>query len=316
MKFLCLLSALCLCVATSQADDPAESVVNKIVAVVNDDVITLSDLRREVALFLQQKQVSAEELDALAREILEQLIDLRLVLTVAAEEEISLSSADELEVQALLAQDVADHNNRAQFIEDLHRMGYTESDYVARLRANILSQKTTARMLFQDPFIQPRDLREYYEQNRHLYQVDAKIKVRHLMLSEKVWEAEELQRRLEEVKAELARGTSLAELVDTYSDGPHKGDNGVWELKTPEDFIPPLGERVFELSEGERSEVLESHLGYHLVEVIQREVAQTLPFSEVQGQIEQRVRKDLWVKRLDQWRLRLRERAYIQVFLD
>ncbi len=290
--------------------------VNRVVAVVNDEVITLSELEREVALLLQDRPLSVEELDAFRRDVLQELIDQRLVLEVAAREGIGLDAADELEVEALIAQDILDHNNRARFLADLRAIGFTEADYAERLRAGILSQKTTARVLFDDPFIQPRDLREYYDQNQHLYAVDQKIVVRHLMLSAKVWPEAELSKRVARVQAELEQGASLEELVGELSDGPRKGSGGLWELKTPEDFIDPLGEKVFELEAGERSGLLESHLGFHFVEVIQRDRARTLAFSEVQTQIEQTVRKQLWTRRFHKWRDELRARAFISIYLD
>lgn len=139
-------------------------------------------------------------------------------------------------------------------------------------------------------------LMKNYEQNKEQYRVPEKRHARHILF--KVNETDDVDKRAEKKKKaeeilELAKkGDDFAELAKQYSEGPsgpNGGDLGYFKRGA---MVPAFDAAVFQLKEGEISDVVETKFGYHIIllEDIQEEKVSL--FDEVKDKIAAKIKKE------------------------
>ena len=116
-------------------------IIDRIAAVVNDDIITLSDVYRLMPIYIQftgidpSRLSTDEELDALASEVLNFLIDARLLASSAEERELGIT---ESEIDQFVAQQYeAMGLTEPQFLLEMQRQGIEENDFREMIDAHL-----------------------------------------------------------------------------------------------------------------------------------------------------------------------------------
>ena len=130
------------------------------------------------------------------------------------------------------------------------------------------------------------ELRALYEERQDLYQEDASMRLRHILFelatTPTPGETEEAQKQAEAALARLEAGEDFAalagELSDDLSTREAGGDLGFVEAG---DIASQLADAVAELAAGERSGVVQSDRGLHIVLLEERSEAGARPFEEV-----------------------------------
>lgn len=106
----------------------------------------------------------------------------------------------------------------------------------------------------------------------------------------------------------------LAEVADEYGRGLHAHDGGSWGLIGRPLQRPPLDEvtaRIFEFSEGQYSEPLETGVGWYIVQCGRIQVGARRSFEEVQGELRQELMERRFTRESTEYVLKLAERATI-----
>ena len=215
---------------------------------VNQDQITLAEFEAELRRFEAAQIEAGIELASLGeyrQQVLQALIDLELLAQAA------IASGGDLEPQAV-SQEIDD---LAQALGGSERMGawlaaqgYDLDSFGRALRRELLAQRTVERLA------------------GHVDETAEQVHARHLLVAS-LQEAEALL-------AQIEAGADLGELAVTesldLSTRVGGGDLGWFPLGVLTQ--PSVEETAFALAPGELSQVVESDLGYHLVEVLAREV--------------------------------------------
>ncbi len=326
IAFLVLLCA----VAFAPLNGTAE-LVDRVVAVVNDDVITLSELEKEgepLYRNISAKTPSASLADTLqdAREhVLDQLIEKRLVAQKAKAANLSVSDA---EVDAAFEQMLAQNKvSKDGFLARLKSEGVTETAYKEDLRGQILQGKLVNTDVRSKVVVTEEEILDYYDthytsqvsgEGYYLLQIgiswtdpqnsDAPAEVLRVNKLE-------AKQQAEKVLAMARDGEDFKDLARKYSTMPSAGDGGDIGIFQLDEMAPYMREAVQSLKPGEVSDIIDTPEGYQFFKLINSEdgtIVIKTPLEEVKDQI----RNSLYEERLKEaygtWLEDLKDQAYIQ----
>lgn len=117
------------------------------------------------------------------------------------------------------------------------------------------------------------DIKEYYQQNREYFKGDEQVTAKHILV--------DTLEKAQQVKEEIASGTSFEDAARKYSSCPSKEQGGSLGSFGRGMMVPEFENAAFELEEGVVSEPVKTQFGYHLILVEGRTEAQEKPYEEV-----------------------------------
>ena len=136
-------------------------------------------------------------------------------------------------------------------------------------------------------------LRARYEDQRHLFSVESRVHLRHILVSpvkghmplnqggEDVVGEEAARRRAAELRAEILGGADFAAVARRSSEDASARQGGDLGWVSPDSLVPELAEAATTIPPGEVSDVVRSDLGFHVVEVLARRNPGVIPFEVV-----------------------------------
>ena len=183
-----------------------------------------------------------------------------------------------------------------------------------RIRYLTLSEQTLA----EEVSVRQREIQRYYNRNLFNYQVGEQAEASHILLQAESESDEDATRTLAARLAERARtGEDFAGLARTYSaDEATREAGGALGVFGPEEMVPEFSEAVFSMMPGEISDPVRTDYGYHVIRLDSRQAAETRELSEVEGEIETRLRQEKAATLLTERVLELGERTGGAASLD
>ena len=272
---LCFLLLLVL-VLEAGAQDTV--LVDRIVAIVDEEAILQSDVDREIELFKLEKEYAGEPItetpSEVRREMLERLMESKLIIAAAKQADMLVDEeVIESSVQQKIDQFIEHFGSLEALETELHRNGMTLGDYKSRMSSQMRDQQYLR--LVVGKFIRPNvevldnEVREYYL--AHLAEMPVEpdsLTIANILVPVQPSLAvrQEIQLKMETVQTELAKGVSFEHLARQFSAGPNATRGGAMGVFKPGDlFDTSLDRAVFALSVGQVSEPVISSRGVHLL---------------------------------------------------
>ncbi|MDQ3829452.1 MAG: peptidylprolyl isomerase [Candidatus Tectomicrobia bacterium] len=297
--------------------------IDRIVARVNDDVITLSELQEEgLPLFERLRaNYAGKELEYQVqhaeREFLDQLILRRLQLQYASQIGIN---ASENEINAAL-KDVLNRNNLTQeaLTDLLTREGLTLQDYKDRLREQIILARLMNQAVRSRVSVDASEVEAYYKTHQDEFSQPAQARVRHIFFridpDAAPPQVDAVRERASRVLREARNGGDFGELARRYSEDATAANGGDLGVIKRGQAVPEFEEVIFALKEGDVSEVLRTPNGLHIVKIDAFTKGSEQPFPEIKAEIERRLLQDKIKQRFQDWTNELKDRAFIEITL-
>ncbi len=296
--------------------------VDKSVAVVNDDIITLSEVNQLAEPMLKKaaKEVPAEQLDEIIKEIrqsaVKKLIEQRLLEQTAQEKKISIP--DEEVQQALDRILEKNKMTKQDFYDELNSMGMTEKMYRDDLRSQILRSKLVSYEVRSQVIIPEERIIDYYDQHFTKKIGEGGY---YLLQIGTTWEKEgfdkmEAKKRISEVYQKVIEGGDFRELAKEYSELPSRADGGDLGIFKEDEMAPFMKEAVLDLKAGGISKVVEGPSSYQFFSLLsseEGEVVTTVPYESVKEEIREKLYEEEMEKRYKEWVEDLRGKAYIKI---
>jgi peptidyl-prolyl cis-trans isomerase SurA len=297
--------------------------IDRIVARVNDDVITLSELQEEgLPLFerLRENYTGKElehQVQRAEREFLDQLVLKRLQLQYASQVGIT---ASENEINAAF-KDVLSRNNltQEQLVELLTREGLTLQDYKDRLREQIVLARLMNQAVRSRVSVDTSEVEAYYQTHRGEFDQAPQARVRHIFFRVDPGtgrpQTDDAQARATRVLQEARNGGDFANLARRYSEDATAANGGDLGLIKRGDARPEFEEVIFNMKEGEISEIIRTPNGLHIVKIESFSKGSLRGFSEIKPEIERRLLQEKMEKRFQDWTNELKDKAFIEITL-
>jgi parvulin-like peptidyl-prolyl isomerase len=301
---------------TKPAAPASETVADRIVAVVNNDAITLAELQESIAMFRHEnkQQVSATD-EELGRQFLTRMIDSRLQLQEAERDKIVVDDVE-------LNEEVTERMKRfgARTMEEFEALvraqGLTMDAVRKRLRdtlrvAKVVRRKVTLRVSVTDP-----EIAQYIEENRAKLETGLSYHARHILIvsqsdTDAGWEAARI--RAELLRAQLVDGGDFAELARQNSRDASAKDGGDLGSLHRGELSQEIEAQIFRLRPGEVSAPYRSQLGYHIFRLESKEALDGDTLQRVRQQVREILFREKYDARMATWIQEIKRRAIIEV---
>lgn len=251
--------------------------LDRIVAIVNDDVITQQELKRETEAIAHQQQLQKLPLpppDILVQKVLERLILTRLQQQLATSSGIHVD--DVLLNETLL--NIARQNNMtlSQFHDALQRDGLDFEHFRSNVRDEITIRQLRQRNVDSRITVSDQEIDNYIESQRTQGKSDTEYHLAHILIA--VPEAASTQQirqaraRAEKLLDQLHEGADFQQLAIEHSDGQQAlqgGDLG-WRrgIEVPSLFIDTVLAMSKEVSDNHVSNLIRSPSGFHIIKLL------------------------------------------------
>ena len=286
---------------------------NRIVAIVNEDVVTEGDVVSHMSALLQQdeKPPSAAAASEMRWAVLQRLIEERLILQEAKRMELSVGSE---EVMERLWQIRGQMDTEEVYQRMLQEAGLTEEQLKSKLRQQLFVQKAIERQIRSNIVISPAEVAKAAGSSSATADPGVEVRAAHLLIRvSEQRSAEQALALATQLSERLRHGEKFEELSRNYSDGPEAKEGGLMGWVRQGQLLPELDEALFRMQPGEVSPPIPTRLGYHLLKVLDRRSLSADEAGEARRRLEQRLYQEKFTQALSQWLNELRQRAYIQV---
>ena len=319
--------------AQSQSSD---TVVEEIVARVNNNIITRADLRKaKQELYSEaQQQPNTAQAEQQAKEhekdLLRDLIDQQLLLSKA--QELGVSADTDL-VKRL---DELRKQMHADSMEDMEKaaeaQGVSWEDFKQNLKNNIITQKVIGQEVGGHINVTQAEIQQYYEQHKTEMERAEQVRLSEILISTQTAgevKTENGQNALpdapspdvvaqakakaDQVYEMLKKGGDFAELAKKYSNGPTSAIGGDLEYFKRGTMSKELETKVFALDAGQYTEPTRTNQGFVILKVTEHQKAGVPPLKEVENQINEQIYVQKMQPALREYLTKLREDAYIDI---
>jgi peptidyl-prolyl cis-trans isomerase SurA len=320
---LCALAAPALAQSSSAAPTGAPSrgmVLDRVVASVNDEAITLSEVQEEgqpVIRKIFQDFVGPERerrVEEAQQRLMDDLIDRRMMFQVAKQDGLTPSPA---EIQGAIDELKRNNNvtDEAQFRALLKAEGLT----VEQIRRSIAERLAIGRLLIRQIrssiILSEDDLLKSYQENKQKFQREPSAEIEHILFPIDPGQDEAVARaRAEDALAKIRGGADFAQVGKEATSAPGSGQSDQLTVHRGE-LAPEIEAAAFGLSPGGVSEPIRSASGFHLIKVLRVQAEPFLPFAEVREQIRDQLFQEKFDAKRKDWLVVLRARSSIHVFV-
>ncbi|MBN1366065.1 MAG: peptidylprolyl isomerase [Syntrophaceae bacterium] len=300
-------------------------VIDRIVAVVNDEIVTLHDLNEAFEPYLKKientyqgknKEVFIEQSK---ESFLQGLVDNILIEQEAKKTGISVTVKEE-DVMAVI-QDMLDKQNLSlqDFLKNLAVEGSSIEDVKKDIRSQIVRMRLLRREVKDKIIVSDAEIGEYYNKHRNEYEGKESVRIKQLLLKLPPNADETVKMKLKNealhLRERIMKGESFDLLIAKYSQGPVAAQGGDVGFIKKGTIIPEVEAVAFSLSLEQVSEVIESSLGFHIINVIDKKGAGLKPIALVREEIKAKIEDEKLDKKFKEWISSIRDKSHIEIKL-
>jgi peptidyl-prolyl cis-trans isomerase SurA len=295
---------------------------NGIAAIAEDKVITVDDVRREIAPLIPQIQVESrnekefnEKLESLQDDVIQQLIDRVLIVKEFRKDDKKHIPNSFIENRIAEIQSEQFDNDRSKFLAYLRSRGITLRDYHREVEEDIIYGYMRQQQRKSQSVVSPVRIETFYRENRdHFYQEDS-VHLRLMQFTHANGETDaELKAKADTVLARLKAGVKFEDLAKEFSQDSRRTKGGDWGLVKRSDFRKEFTDVVFDLKKGECSQPIMLAEGCFLLYVEDRKFAGIQQLDDVRDQIERILVQQMSQISQEHWLERLRRNGYVKHF--
>jgi peptidyl-prolyl cis-trans isomerase SurA len=284
-------------------------VVDRIIAIVNDDIITLKDVERYVHVEKQGKYTSVNEYlrNLELKEKIDIFVNDMLIKQQAKKLKIDISDRE--------IEDIIENIKKQNLItetdlrEQLKKENITYKSFQDGIRMNVLRSRVLARVISSEVKITEDDLKEYY--NKHLGEYkEEEYRLKQIFVS---GQRQDGAQRVMAAYKLLSEGKPFEEVAKEFSDDPSAKTGAEIGYVKKEDLMPQLKNPLAQVAPGSYTQVIQTPYGFHILKLMEVKKSDTLSFETVKNTIHEKIVLDESDKRYKEYIDKLRKSSYIEV---
>ncbi len=300
----------------------SEAVVDRVVAVVNQEIITLSEVEKWInplkqEIVTEDRLEKRERMEALCRQVLEKLIEEKLIDQEVKKSGIKISSK---EIETTL-EEVKRRNAATQ--EDLEKAlaveGLTLETYKKQIEKGLQRQKLINWSVKVEAKPGEKELMEFYQKNVGRYRTNETYRPSHILFvvpkGATPEEIRNIRKKAQGVLQKIKRGEDFGEMALLYSGDASSKNRGDLSYFKKGELLPAFEREALRLKVGEVSEIVRTEFGFHIIKLLDRKGLEPLPFEEVKEKVRADYYEGEMAKALKQYLSTLKEKAAIEIKL-
>lgn len=298
-------------------------VLDRIVALVNTDIITLSELEEAAGPAFEQVRKTAlpSERESKMSEARKSILDL-LIEGKVLEQEIKNKKVDipdrdvDFTVEDILKQNHMTENELKLVIA---KEGMSYSLYRQRIRDDLGKMRLINREIKSKIMIKDEDIKKFYQENLDSFIDPAEVKVQQIFFGIPGDATEEQMAKIRfeayTILDRIKKGEDFTKLVKDYSQGPEVKFDGILGYFKHNELRPELEQAAFKLNAGGVSDVIRTPEGFHILRVMEKKGGEPHALAEVQPKIRDELVRVESEKQFREWIATLKSKAYIDIKL-
>ncbi len=296
-------------------------ICDRIVAMVEDDLITLYELNKRI------KQITGMDPKVLEQQDKEKFLETRKkVLDYLIDEKITQKKIKELGIK-VTDKEVDDaiekikkdnHLTQEGLIAALKAEGMTYLEYRKKVKTDLERMQLINYEVKSKIIVKDEQVKKYYEKHKDQFKVKkGSLRLATIFLPLKdpgdASSKEQLQKTVQQIYEKLTKGEQFGTLARQYSKGPGASEGGDIGEFDPAQLDPEIRKAIKDLKEGQVSQPIYRPNGIQIIKVVRRYKGAIRPFEEVKDAIYDILYRQEVNKRYYAWIKDLRSKAYIKI---
>ncbi|MFB0507831.1 MAG: peptidylprolyl isomerase [Thermodesulfobacteriota bacterium] len=299
------------------------TIIDKIVAIVNGEIITLAELERYYSTPRDGSKATgnpgengAKILES-RREALDRLIEEKLVDQQCKKQSIRVSARD----LDMAIEDVKKVNaiTDEQLRGALMAEGLTLEDYRQQLREQIRRARLISRVVRKEVIIDDERLKRFYSEHIERFKEPDQIRASHILIMIRQGAddllVEALRHKGETILERLRRGEDFQELARLYSDDASAKNGGDLGFFKRGELLPEFERATLSLQPGQVSGLVRTKIGFHIIKVTERKEGSVIPYEEVTEKVRNHYIKEESKRLYEAWLKKVKAESFIEVKL-
>ncbi|MEA5445481.1 peptidylprolyl isomerase [Gammaproteobacteria bacterium AB-CW1] len=255
-------------ISLASANEP----LDRIVAVVNHEIILDSDLEERIEA-LRMRMDPGTQLPprrVLREQVLEQLINERVQLQRADMAGLRVSDDEVNQALARFAQQQG--TTLAELPQLMEGQGMSYASMREQMRQELLQQRVQEQMLYREVTVSEREIQEFLAEAEARGDLDAEYRVSHIMIgmdgsSDDPDVVREARERAENIYEQLQEGADFAELAIAHSESRTALDGGDLGWRPGPELPTAFAERVVDMGAGDVTRPFRTSSGFHILKL-------------------------------------------------
>ncbi|MBT8763165.1 SurA N-terminal domain-containing protein [Desulfohalobiaceae bacterium Ax17] len=288
----------------------AEEIIDRIVAIVNGEIITLFELNERVKPYLERfkgKELGPAEKQAireLKKQLLDQMINDILLRQEAEKYKIEVS---DMEIENFIRQFKQRNNlTEEQFLNQLKLQGLTREDYKRQVRNNIIKHRLIGAMVKRKVVVTQEEIERYYNEHKQDFDTEKKVHLK-LILLPTLEEAKQIRNKI------MAGEMTFEQAAKKFSQGPSAESGGDLGFVNWKDLAKEWKQAIKGLKQGEITSVFSLNNKGAILKVEESLSGQPKPLKEVEDEIRKIIYQPRLEERFREYMRSLREKAVIDI---
>ncbi|MDI6687398.1 MAG: SurA N-terminal domain-containing protein [Desulfobacterales bacterium] len=294
-------------------------VVDRIVAVVNDDIIMLSELNQFIKPYSDKIKTLGYPIEQerkmifkMRDDILSKLIDQKLTDQEIKRFKISVS---EKEIDAAVERiKETNYYSDEELRKELAKQGLSIGEHRNNIKEQILRSKLVNLEVKSKVVITSQDVKSYYEAHRDEYCGEKKYRLLNIIMKVPSFADEArkflIQKKMQAVLEKLKAGEPFEEVAKAYSESSGSFDIGLFTIN---ELSPQLQEAIKGLGEGEFTSVLDTDYGYQIFYISKVIDIPAKSLEEVTAEIQEKLFREIVDKKFGSWLDDLHKKSHIKI---
>jgi peptidyl-prolyl cis-trans isomerase SurA len=297
--------------------------VDGIAAVVNEDIITYTDVKNLIGnridslkkMYASSDPKLLEEIQQTQKEALDELVERRLII-----QEFNTKGGHipetylEEEIQRIIEEQYG--RDRSVFIKTLEAHGLNLEAYKDQIRDKLIVGYMRRSEIGDEIIISPYKIEKFYHDNLKDFKEGEKVKLR-MIYVKKTGDEEEVKgshNLVKEILLKLTTGSDFSSLATVYSDGVEKKQGGDMGFVDKKDLREELREHAFKMEPGQISQIIETSDAFYILRVDEKKSANTATLEEARELIERLLVQTEKERLSKRWLQSLKRSAYIKMY--
>jgi parvulin-like peptidyl-prolyl isomerase len=320
-KFVGRLGTMLIFGSVLAAQTKPEKIVDRIVARVNDDIITQSDVNREMIQYRQElaQKFTGEQLEQemkkAEKEVLEGLIRDKLFLQKA--QELGIGSGMDVQVSAEIERMRKQYNikDMDEFEKALEAQGMTLAGYRDYVKKQMIIGSLIGEFVDSRITLLSEEVERYYKDHAKDFSSPEEVTMSEILIPTSGVDGQS-EAQAEEYRKRVLQGESFATVASQYSKGPTAGKGGGIGTFQVAKLNPQIASGIATVKEGDITPVIKLQGAFAFYRVDSRKPSVVSPFDSVKDQIRELLFRQKRAPEYERFVAQLKEDASIQVFAE
>ncbi|MGC6417191.1 MAG: foldase protein PrsA [Bradymonadia bacterium] len=296
-------------------------IVDRIVAIVDESVITQSELEDSVKVELARLgQVADQKTRAAKRAVilkrgLDALVGRKLMTQEAGRRSIKIADSDvDQHLQRVKQRQGWDDQKLEMYLTS---QGMTLTGFRAAVKENLLEQRVVGVVLGSRIRVTDRDLEDFYKEQRTKMKREFEVEAAHIVLKvatgASVDDEAAVRQRAVDILGRLKAGEAFDALASELSEGPQAKSGGRLGTLRRGNLNPTLEDAIFSIDPGQIDGPYRTPFGYHIIKVLTKRPLPPKSFEQVKGELRNQLRRQKLGAEMEKWVAELKTKAFIEL---